>query len=115
MRRRVKGEETPELYHLKREILGELETLAEARRILSEFRPDIIISDWSMPEISGIDFLREAARNYPDSFRIVLTGYGHVGDVISEISSGIVQLFIPKPWSETEMRRNLERAAYSKF
>ncbi len=85
-------------------------TLAEARQLLSYQSPDIIISDWSMPEISGLDFLCEAARVRPDAFRILLTGFAHAGEMIEEIRSGINQLFIPKPWSELEMRRALERA-----
>lgn len=84
-------------------------TLIEARRILLSC-PDIIISDWSMPEISGIDFLREAANSCPESFRILLTGYGQVGEVIDEVGRGVIRLFIPKPWDETEMRTALERA-----
>ncbi len=85
-------------------------SLSEARRIISQHAPDIIISDWSMPEISGLEFLREVAATHPDSFRIMITGAGQVGDVITELSSGLVQLFITKPWNEAEMRRSLERA-----
>jgi DNA-binding NtrC family response regulator len=89
-------------------------TLSEARRILSESAPDIIISDWSMPEISGIEFLREAAELYPDSFRIMLTGFANAGDLIKEISAGLIQFFISKPWSEEQMRKALERATLSR-
>lgn len=85
-------------------------TLAEARRLLSECRPEVIISDWSMPEISGVEFLREAARVCPKAFRILLTGFGHAGEIIEEIRSGVIQQFIPKPWNEVEMREALERA-----
>jgi DNA-binding NtrC family response regulator len=84
-------------------------TLREARPILSQC-PDIIISDWNMPGISGVDFLREAARTCPDGYRIMLTGYGQVGDVFTEISTGVIQLFITKPWDEADMREVLERA-----
>lgn len=85
-------------------------SVAEARRIITSRAPDIIISDWSMPEISGLDFLREAAQACPDSFRIMLTGFAQVGDMIKEISSGVIQSFIPKPWTEDQMRAALERA-----
>ena len=85
-------------------------SLSEARRILLECTPNIIITDWSMPEISGLDFLREARETCPRSFRIMLTGFAQVGDMIEEISAGIVQLFIPKPWNEVELRQALERA-----
>jgi DNA-binding NtrC family response regulator len=84
-------------------------TLSEARAALSA-HPDIIISDQSMPEISGTDFLREAMNLSPRSFRILLTGYGQVGDVVPEIISGVIQLFIKKPWAESEMSEALKRA-----
>lgn len=84
-------------------------SLSEARRMLSDC-PDIIISDWKMPGISGVDFLREAARLCPNSFRVMLTGHGQVWDVIDEITAGVVQLFITKPWSEDKLRKALERA-----
>ena len=53
-------------------------TLMEARSALSRC-PNIIISNWSMPGISGTDFLREAAQVCPNSPRVMLTGYGQVG------------------------------------
>ncbi len=84
--------------------------LGEARRILSETGIDIIISDLSMPEISGVDFLREVAEKYPSSARILVTGYATAGDVLPEISQGIVQFFMMKPWLEEEMSHVVKRA-----
>jgi DNA-binding NtrC family response regulator len=89
-------------------------TLSEARRILSQYAPDIIISDLNMPEISGIDFLREVAQLCPSSFRILLTGFAQVGDVIEEIGEGVIQVFMPKPWKEEQMRKVLERVALTR-
>lgn len=85
-------------------------TLSEASRIISECRPEVVISDWSMPEISGIEFLMRVAKVCPNSFRIMLTGFGQLGDVISEVADGTIQLFISKPWKEEQMRKALERA-----
>lgn len=85
--------------------------LAEARRILAECVVDIIISDQRMPEIEGVEFLREAAAVCPDSFRILLTGQAVIGDVMTEISTGIMHLFVRKPWTEDQMRHVLERAS----
>ena len=86
------------------------ETLEEARRVLSECRVEIIISDQSMPEIEGTEFLREAAATCPESFRILLTGKITVGEVIGDMSVGIIHLFEVKPWREERMREILERA-----
>jgi DNA-binding NtrC family response regulator len=88
-------------------------TLLEARALLA-MCPDIIISDLVMPEISGTDFLREAARACPDSFRILLTGHAKVGGLIGEVTSGVVQIFIAKPWEEAGVRKALERAALAR-
>lgn len=83
--------------------------LAAARRMLAECAADIIISDQSMPEISGLEFLREAGEKCPRSFRIMLTGYAVVGDVFGEVTTGLINIFIAKPWEETQMRQALER------
>jgi DNA-binding NtrC family response regulator len=84
--------------------------LAEARRMLSERAADIVISDQNMPEISGKEFLSEAAKLYPASFRIMLTGAMMAGEAIPEIMSGVIQLFVTKPWSRANMQQVLERA-----
>lgn len=86
-------------------------TVQEAHRILSTHGADIVISDQSMPGITGTEFLCEVAQQYPQSFRIMLTGKMLIGEAIPELSSGVVHLFITKPWQEVEMRLMLERAS----
>jgi DNA-binding NtrC family response regulator len=85
-------------------------TVSSVRRMLEERPADIVISDQSMPDISGTEFLCEVARAYPASYRVMLTGSMSVGEALPEISSGIVHLFIAKPWQESNMRQMLERA-----
>jgi DNA-binding NtrC family response regulator len=89
-------------------------TLAEARRLLAEQPADIVISDQSMPEIEGTDFLDEVAATHPSSYRVLLTGSIYLGGVISEILAGTIHLFIPKPWRGQDMRQMLERASLSR-
>jgi DNA-binding NtrC family response regulator len=85
--------------------------LEDARRMLSECTADIIITDQSMPEISGSEFLREVLKKCPHSFRIMLTGYSLVGDVFGDITNGLIDVFIVKPWTEEQMRQILERGS----
>ena len=85
-------------------------TPEEARRMLAECEADIIISDQKMPKIEGVDFLREAMQACPASFRILLTGEIHVGNVMNEIREGLLHVFLTKPWTEGQMREMLERA-----
>jgi DNA-binding NtrC family response regulator len=88
-------------------------TLSRARQLLSETPFDIIISDLSMPEISGVDFLREVARKYSSSIRVLVTDYATAGDMLPEISNGVVQFFLAKPWREEEMDQVIRRAVAS--
>ncbi|HZT58996.1 MAG TPA: response regulator [Pyrinomonadaceae bacterium] len=85
-------------------------TLAEARRALDESAFDVIISDLSMPEISGTAFLRETARTHPESFRVMLTGSAFVGELMGEIAAGVAEFFVPKPWNALTMGKVFERA-----
>lgn len=86
---------------------------AEAWRTLEEVPADIVISDQRMPGIEGTEFLRRVAERYPLSYRVMLTGSVVIGDVAREISEGVVNLFIAKPWTEQSMRQMLERASAS--
>ena len=85
-------------------------TLREAREALDKEKFDIVISDQQMPEIDGLTFLREVASAHPESFRMMLTGSISVGEVIREVGTGVIHLFVTKPWVEHNMRQALERA-----
>ncbi|MDQ3818137.1 MAG: response regulator [Acidobacteriota bacterium] len=89
-------------------------TLRDARAALAEGEIDIVIIDQQMPEIDGLTFLREVASTRPESFRMMLTGSIGLGHVIREISTGVIHLFLTKPWAEPNMRRVLERAGMPK-
>jgi DNA-binding NtrC family response regulator len=84
--------------------------LDAALLVLAECSPEIIISDQLMPLVKGTEFLRAAAEVCPGSVRVLLSGQVSLGEVMSEVASGTVQLFISKPWREAEMRDALERA-----
>lgn len=85
-------------------------TPAEAHRLLVVRPADIVISDQLMPELKGTEFLRQVAAVYPDSYRVLLTGGVTVGNVVYEVGTGIVHLFVPKPWTEQSIRQMLERS-----
>jgi CheY-like chemotaxis protein len=83
----------------------------EPGRILADHPADIIISsDQSMPESDGLEFLRDAARLCPQSVRIMMSRHVQLGSLFNEVSAGIINIFVPKPWTEEQMRQVLERA-----
>jgi DNA-binding NtrC family response regulator len=85
-------------------------TPEEARRMLAARPANVVISDQTMPGTTGKVFLAEVAASHPTTYRVLLTGSITVGVALREISAGVVQAFIAKPWSEEEINRVLERA-----
>jgi serine phosphatase RsbU (regulator of sigma subunit)/CheY-like chemotaxis protein len=71
----------------------------------------IIISDQRMPRMKGTELLRRTAEHFPDTIRIVLTGYTDVEDLVDAINTGQVFKYITKPWNSTDLRRVIQQAA----
>lgn len=68
----------------------------------------IVISDYRMPGLNGVDFLKEVCRNWPDTIRMVLSGYADTAAVVEAINDGQIFKFIPKPWDEEELRTTIQ-------
>lgn len=85
----------------------------DAIDILKGQKVHLIISDYRMPEMDGVTFLREAMKVQPDAIRMVLSGYAESSAIISAINDGGIYKFITKPWEDDllkiEVRHALER------
>lgn len=71
---------------------------AEALKLLAQHDCSMIISDQRMPEMSGLDLLKQAAQMRPHTIRILLTGYTDVETLVEAINSGVVYKYVTKPW-----------------
>lgn len=71
----------------------------------------VIISDQRMPEMKGTEFLSRTVPNFPDTMRIILTGFTDVEDLVEAINSGQVYKYITKPWDPNELKVVVQRAA----
>ncbi len=83
----------------------------EALSFLCEHHQDtaVIISDQKMPELSGAEFLCEAATLYPSIVTMVLTGHASNSDISSFIKAGIFS-FLEKPWEKDILVSEVEKA-----
>lgn len=71
----------------------------------------VIISDQRMPEMKGTEFLSKTVPQFPDTMRIILTGFTDVEDLVEAINSGQVYKYITKPWDPNELKAVVQRAA----
>lgn len=71
----------------------------------------VIISDQRMPEMKGTEFLSKTVPQFPNTMRIILTGFTDVEDLVDAINSGQVYKYITKPWDPNELKTVVQRAA----
>lgn len=67
----------------------------------------VIVSDYKMPRMNGIQFLREAKERSPDTTRIMLTGYADLNNSIQAINDGYIFRFLTKPCDEKSFLENV--------
>ena len=82
----------------------------EAIEIMRHNDIKLVITDQRMPEMTGIQLLEKLSPEFPDSVRMILTGFSDIEVIIEAINSGRVFRYITKPWDENELRMTLENA-----
>ena len=88
------------------------ESGTEALKVLAEEgEVAVIISDQRMPEMKGTEFLSKTVPEFPDTVRIILTGFTDVEDLVDAINAGQVYRYITKPWDPEELKNVVERAS----
>lgn len=80
----------------------------DALEFLKENVPDLIISDFLMPEMNGLEFLAETKKLYPEVSRILLTGYADKENAIRAINEVGLYRYIEKPWSNDDLILNIK-------
>jgi DNA-binding NtrC family response regulator len=83
---------------------------AEGFELLALYHVQVILCDQKMPVMNGTEFLSKVKEMYPDTMRIILSGYTGVETVLDSINRGAIYRFYTKPWNETELRDNVRLA-----
>ena len=83
---------------------------AEGLKIAGENDISIIISDYRMPGMTGVEFLSQVKDVVPDAIRIMLTGYADLEASIAAINRGEGYRFITKPWSDEDLKMTVAQA-----
>ena len=82
----------------------------EGRKILDTCEIGVIITDQHMPGMTGIEFLESIIPIYPDTIRILLTGFSDINAVMDAINRGQVYKYLVKPWQNDELKMYIENA-----
>jgi len=82
----------------------------EGLKILKEHDVHLVISDQRMPEMSGTEFLARVKTEYPDVFRIILTGYTDIASITESINKGNIYKFFMKPWNDQNLKLEIKQA-----
>ncbi|HEX8988737.1 MAG TPA: sigma-54 dependent transcriptional regulator [Rhodocyclaceae bacterium] len=83
----------------------------EALQIMAAEFVQIILCDQRMPGTSGVEFLRQVRAQWPDSIRIILSGYTETADIIAGINDAGIWQYLLKPWHPEQLLLTLRAAA----
>jgi len=82
----------------------------EGRKILDMNEIAVIVTDQRMPVMTGIEFLESIIPVYPDTIRILLTGFSDINAVMDAINRGQVYKYLVKPWADEELKQYIQNA-----
>ena len=90
------------------------ESGARALELLAEEPADVIISDMRMPAMNGAEFLKKARESWPDSVRLLLTGFSDAESTISAVNEGGIHAYLTKPWDDAHLLQAVRSAVERK-
>ncbi len=82
----------------------------EARGLLERQPVSVILCDQRMPGMTGVNFLRQVREQWPDTVRIVISGYTDSEDIIAGINEAGIYQYILKPWSPDHLLESVRNA-----
>ncbi|MFD1343863.1 sigma-54-dependent transcriptional regulator [Litorisediminicola beolgyonensis] len=87
------------------------ETADEATRLMEENFVHAIFCDHRMPGKTGVEFLSEVRDRWPETVRIIITGYTETNDMIAAINDAGIYQLITKPWHPDQLMMAAKNAA----
>ncbi|MDK9726525.1 MAG: sigma-54 dependent transcriptional regulator [Sterolibacteriaceae bacterium MAG5] len=82
-----------------------------AMQVMAAEFVQIILCDQRMPGMSGVEFLRQVRAQWPDTVRLILSGYTETEDIIAGINEAGIWQYLLKPWHPEQLLLTLKGAA----
>jgi DNA-binding NtrC family response regulator len=90
-----------------------VDNVSEGLKLLKSEEFDVVVSDLRLPDVSGIDFLKEIKKQNQDIIVVIMTAYGTLESAVSAIKEGAYD-YIAKPFSTDELIVKIQRALQHK-
>ena len=84
-------------------------SVADALEVLDQRPVDLVLSDFKMPGMTGMELLAEARRRQPRVARLLITGWSQAVSP-AELEAAEVAILISKPWEDADLKRALREA-----
>jgi len=88
---------------------------AKALEEIRESPIDLVVSDYLMPGMNGIEFLMEVKKLHPYATRILLTGYADKENAIKAINEVGLYQYIEKPWENEDLKLIIQNGLERRF
>lgn len=82
----------------------------QALDFLQDTKVDLVMTDYRMPDMDGVEFLQQAQILCPDAVRILLTAHGNLQVAMAAINDANVYKFVTKPWHNRDLLLTVQRA-----
>ena len=82
----------------------------EAIEFARETPPDLILCDYAMPQMNGVEVFQAMSELCPDAIRFLVTGQAELGVAMNAINEGGVYKFVLKPWNTKDIVVMVRRA-----
>jgi len=83
---------------------------AEGLEILAKETVHVVISDMRMPQMDGAAFLEQVSDGWPQTVRLLLTGYADLGSAVDAVNKGRIYAYLSKPWDDDKLVLMVRRA-----
>jgi len=82
----------------------------KAIEIMGKDTVHLVMTDYRMPEMVGSELLKRIKDGWPETIRIMLTGYADIQATMGAVNEGAVYKFITKPWNDDDLRLTISLA-----
>jgi len=87
----------------------------EGLEVLKKEKVDLVISDMRMPKMDGATFLSKVKKHWPNTVRILLTGYADISSTVEAINAGEIFKYVSKPWNDNDLLLSVKLGLEKKY